>query len=251
MHGFMKPVLEHSIVHFAHHKCLTVYFHRVFSRASRILGMRFLATPARLPETVDEPHLLLSHDSRLPFPDDPSVRASHVIRDPRDVVVSGYFYHRRTTEDWCRRPNSDHHDLPDDVSYQQHLNSLPTDDGLIYEMNHVSGRIIEDMAAWDYDRDNCLEMRFEDIVGNERPAFVRLFDWYGVPTRYRARLLDWAERYSKDGRSSWRRLVPNRHVRKGSHIGQWRTHFTPKVEAAFEARHPGVLETLGYASSPT
>ncbi len=247
----MNSAPGHSIYHFAHHKCLTVYFHRVFARVSRILDMRFLATPGPLPEIPDEPHLLLSHDSRLPFPGDPTVRASHVIRDPRDVIVSGYFYHRRTSEDWCRRPNPDHHDLPDDTSYQDHLNALPKDDGLIYEMNHVSGRVIEDMAGWDYDRDNCLEIRFEDIVDNERATFDTLFDWYGVPRRQKPRLLTWVERFSKHGRSGWRRLLPNRHVRKGSHVGQWRTHFTPAVRQAFETRHPGVLQRLGYTAGPT
>jgi len=245
----VRPALRHSIYHFAHHKCLTVYFHRVLSRASRILGVPFLASPGDLSELPDEPHLVLSHDSALPYPDQPSVRTSHVIRDPRDIVVSGYFYHRRTDEEWCREPNPDHNDLPDDVSYQAHLNAAEKEEGLIYEMDHVSGRVIEDMATWDYDRPECLEMRFEDIVGNERSAFDSLFHWYGIRPGHARRILRWVQRYSRQGRPGWRALLPNRHIRSTSYVGNWKEHFTPEVKRAFKERYQAALETLGYESS--
>ena len=41
-----------------------------------------------------------------------------MIRDPRDCVVSGYFYHLWTNEAWAHQPQ----DLFNGLSYQQHLN---------------------------------------------------------------------------------------------------------------------------------
>jgi hypothetical protein len=61
-------------------------------------------------------------------------RGSHMIRDPRDIVLSGYHYHLWTSEDWCNKKIKD---LPadmekvwpllpvneiKDMSYKQYLN---------------------------------------------------------------------------------------------------------------------------------
>ena len=242
----MSPLLSRPIIHFGYHKCLTVYFARGLARLGVLSSTPFFLTPNDRPCASDVPYILLSHDSEVPFPAASSVRASHVIRDPRDLVVSAYFYHLRTSEEWCARPNPAHEDLPCDVSYQDHLRSISKEAGLIYEMQHVSGRVTEKMAEWDYDRPNCLELKFEQIVGNEQATFAEVFDWYGVPERLKSKLLDFVSKNARGRLRFWKSFGARRHIRKGSHVGQWKSHFTPSVKAAFKERYQLVLEHLGY-----
>lgn len=238
---------EYTAVHCGHHKCLTVLFSNVLRQAAGCARVAFHSTAEEGvdPDRIGTGDYLLVHDSRIDLDGLGSFRATYVIRDPRDLVVSGYFYHLRTTETWCTRPNPDHHDLPADVSYQQHLRSLSIEEGLCYEMSHVSGRMIEDMASWDYTRDDVLELRFEDIVGNERPLFERIFRWYGVGARGASKLAGMAERHSL---RAVRKRQPSvaAHARPGSYPGQWRACFTDKVKALFKQRYGQVPVYLGY-----
>ncbi|MDH3267127.1 MAG: hypothetical protein OEM25_09190, partial [Gammaproteobacteria bacterium] len=67
-------------------------------------------------------------------------RAFHVIRDPRDIVVSAYFSHMRShsTEEW-----------PELVQYRNKLNSVSKDEGLALEIENRA-REFRHLSTWDY-----------------------------------------------------------------------------------------------------
>jgi len=171
-------------------------------------------------------------------------RGSHLIRDPRDLLISAYFYHLRTAEAWCALPNPEHGSLPPDVSYQQHLCSLDQEQGLLCELNNVSGRIIQRMTEWDYSNPNILELRYEQVVGNERATFQRLFEWYGFNTDKAIQAADIADGMALKNADPNSAMV--RHARPGSRIGQWQDYFTPAVKQAFKHKYGEALINLGY-----
>ena len=101
-----------SLVHFSYHKCLTVYFFRVAS--STFNRYRLGAGQYRNFNHEHDAFLAQQHKYRVTsvssmhtdldaLGDD--VRATHFVRDPRDLVVSGYFYHKRGAEAWTRKPS--------------------------------------------------------------------------------------------------------------------------------------------------
>jgi hypothetical protein len=118
------------------------------------------------------------------------VRATHLIRDPRDIVVSGYYYHLRTSEPWANVPL---HEFPHigekwaalpldemwDLTYRQYLTSLPKSEGMRIELLRAAATSLKVMADWDYGRRNVLELKYKDILGNDEETFHRVFQHFG------------------------------------------------------------------------
>jgi hypothetical protein len=178
------------------------------------------------------------------------VRVSRFIRDPRDLVISGYFYHKRAAEPWCNVPNPTNADwrvvngnipaqLSNGQSYASYLQTVDIEDGLICEIDFRKNHF-ESMAQWP-DSDNILVLSYENILGNEEQIFHRLFSFYDFNTLEKTLGIYFAKRYS-----AGRRAGAVQHIRSPE-PGQWRKHFTPRVADYFDQRHGDLLRKLGYA----
>jgi Sulfotransferase domain len=164
----------------------------------------------------------------------------HVIRDPRDMVVSGYEYHKRTNEPWCITPDPEY----DGMSYQEYLHSLNEHDGLMAEIRWVSRRSGAAMASWDYDQPEFLEIHYEDAIADEHGVFEQVFRWLHLSDR--------ACRIGMDGvdRLTLRRggAIPN-HARSGM-PGEWRERLTPDHVAYFKELTGDLVVRVGYETGP-
>jgi hypothetical protein len=177
-------------------------------------------------------------------------RLSRFIRDPRDLIVSGYFYHRRGAEAWTtiENPTTDEWYFANGVvpeglraagvSFAAYLQSLPEEEGLLAELEFRALHL-ESMAHWPETHPNIVTFRYEEVVGREAAAFRELFAFYELNPLERG-LGAWFAR-----RHSLRRRSGDPHIRNPA-SGQWRRHFTPRVRRAFEANYAGLVEQLGY-----
>lgn len=243
-------------IHCSYHKCLTVYFRRVMDAVfNRCLpwsaGYRHYYS--HLEEFYDGfrgdrvssvNNRALDLDRLGPF------RISRFIRDPRDLIVSGYFYHRRGAEPWTRIEAPTPEDwvfangvVPEGLraagtSFARYLQSLPEEEGLLAELEFRAGHL-ESMARWPVSHRHIVIYRYEEVVGNEAACLRDLLGFYGV-TPVERLLGGWFAR-----RHSLRRRAGDPHIRNPA-AGQWRERFTPRVRRAFEARHPGLVKQLGY-----
>jgi hypothetical protein len=225
------------LVHCCHHKVGTLWLTRVLGAVAATHGLRFLAgDQGALTADVD---IFLQDHSRV----DPAglgrFRGSHMIRDPRDVVVSAYFYHLRTDEAWCHRPSPEYGGL----GYQAYLRSLPRTEGLMVEIERCASTVIRDMVAWSPTVEGFHEMRYETLLEDENEGFRRLFTHYGFTAEATERCVGLAERFSL--KRLRRRSV---HIRAG-HPGQWRAHFTPAHARAFKRLTDDAAFALGYEST--
>jgi len=80
-------------------------------------------------------------------------RGFHIIRNPRDMLVSGYFSHLNSHPGQTRwavslRP------------YRKYLRTIDKHAGLFEEMNH-SAPYFQHLLRWQYDNPLILETRFE------------------------------------------------------------------------------------------
>ena len=153
------------LIHCAYHKCLTVYFRRVMDAVfNRCLpwsaGYRhfnshlhdFLAGYGDL-RVASVNNRALEPDSLGPC------RISRFLRDPRDLVVSGYFYHRRGAEPWVTMANPTDEDwyfaagvVPEGLraaggSFADYLQAIPEEEGLLAELEFRASHF-ESMARW-------------------------------------------------------------------------------------------------------
>ena len=255
------------ILHVGYHKCLTVYVNKILKKLSEefnFLHRQFRSyhedkiedfLEARTPGVYfpkNNPYLDLSNIG--PY------KGSHFIRNPRDLIVSGYKYHLWTDEDWCIRKNynwkriteldafkkyieSDEALFPQQgQSYQEYLNSLDKTRGMTLEILRNFGSITH-MNKWDYHQPEFIEFKYEDIIGNEGSVFQRIFEHYGFKPAIVKRGVELAEEYSlKNIKKS-----ENSHVQDGS-LEQWRKHMEPEHIQIFDELYPGVMDRLGYPS---
>lgn len=162
------------IVHATHHKAGTVWFRRVLRKVAREFDLSFAVKNSRDPldESVD---IILDQTGSLLgiLPD--GYIGSHMVRDPRDMVVSAYFYHLKCNESWALEPKHEYGGL----SYQEHLNSLPQEAGLALEIDRTNATAFRHMRDWDYSNPNILELRYEDCIGRDEETFKKVFKFYG------------------------------------------------------------------------
>ncbi|NQX90100.1 MAG: sulfotransferase domain-containing protein [Halioglobus sp.] len=96
------------------------------------------------------------------------------------------------------------------------------------------------MMAWPEADPRIKLFRYEDILDNEIEVFKDIFSFYELPRLESLVGRLFASRFSakkQTGRTS--------HIRDHK-ANQWESHFTPRVLAHLEQKHPGLLERYGY-----
>jgi hypothetical protein len=244
---FGPDVGHRLIVHCSHHKVGTVWFRRVLSSLVDAYDLRLQSCrgePIEAETDIAFYRTVRRFDRSglggRPF------RGSHVIRDPRDVVVSGYFYHLWTDEQWAHRVDEN---AWGGLSYQAYLNSVDRHKGLLAEIERAAGSSLRDISTWDYDQPEFLELRYEDLIADEVGTFTRLFQFYGLDDEAVAVGLAGVERHSIRSRSATPGAEDGskRHVRSGR-AGQWQEHFGTDHVALFKELTGDLLIRLGYES---
>ena len=274
---------------FGHHKCATSWIDYILLDACRRMGRR-LSIVHRPVDFAEEGALHHYVEARQPFflaytnarADDlaglPPFRGFHVVRDPRDVIVSGYFSHRNThpTDGW-----------PELAEHRARLRRVSKEEGLVLEMDFSAERLGQ-MGAWNYALPHVMEWKMEDLTADPVAGFLAIFDFLGLldgrprsaparaataataalnalSQRSRARLglalpqiplgglppeqVEAAVRrfgYEKlsGGRRQGQEDVRS-HYRKGQ-PGDWRNHFTAAHADAFAERFGDLPRRLGY-----
>jgi hypothetical protein len=209
----------------------------------------------------------------------PPFRGLHVIRDPRDILVSSYFAHRNShpTTGW-----------PALVSHRAALQALPQTDGLLLELECRREQFAE-MATWHYDTDYVYELKMEEFTARPAHYYADLFRfWQRLapstnPKRealqvtlnrtvarierrlgWRPRLPRWRSEVTwpwflqevveanqfqqKSGGRMAGEVDLDHHYRQGVH-GGWRAYFFPELTARFKAEYADLLVRLGYETN--
>lgn len=214
----------------------------------------------------------------------PELRGVHVIRDPRDILVSGYFSHMNSHPEivdgvpWAELP-----------PHRRYLREVGHDEGLLAEMEFIAP-YIESLSTWRYrEQPSILELRMEDLIADPltawRPIFGHLqlaeperssidfarwglLRWNLAKRRGKPAALAYARRYLPAAplrrlpaaylpevldRYSFESLTgrtlgqedPGHHYRRGV-AGDWRNHLKPVHLKAFRDRFGDLVERLGY-----
>jgi hypothetical protein len=275
--------------YFGHHKCASTWIHSILETICCDAGLEiaYLYAPRNfaddLPRHVAERRIdfvsYVNADADF-LKGLPPYRGFHVVRDPRDIVVSGYFSHKNS------HPTDDFPELP---AHREKLQSVPKDEGLHAEIEFSFTRqVLGEMVKWDYRQPHVLELKQEELTPDPYRGFLKilahleLLDETHVGMRQRPALyaklatnvLHWhhpklvpfraplvpfpAERLlgivhdhrfsnfaggRKEGQTD-----EKSHYRKGV-AGDWKNHFTPEHVAHFKQVYGDLAERLGYEAS--
>ncbi len=193
-------------------------------------------------------------------------RTVRFVRDPRDVIVSGFLYHRRCSEEWCNNEPSGYSDLSypkvpwplrhlsEDVrrdwvdylggiSYQQNLLQLEQKDALIFEMNGYARITINSMLEWVDDSDT-LTVRLEDFSRDFEGTLASIFEWIGLEEDVSKREIALAKVHDIS-RMSDEQIEADSHI-SSADITKWRKYFDDDVERAYRGLFGDAHKTLGY-----
>jgi hypothetical protein len=238
---FLTQAGDPLLVHVSHHKVGTVWFMRVLAAVAESYDLRFEIIGRNLPTAGSEVFLFNNaFRFKREYFEGKTFRGSHIVRDPRDLVVSAYHYHLRTTEEWVVTPSQ----RWGGQSYQEYLRTLDDRDGLLAEISRCAGSEFKSMSEWDYEQPEFLELRYEDVLADESSAFDRLFHHYGFRDNECEVSVELARSFSLDVV----RADKDSHVRSGR-PGEWRDTFKPEHTSAFKEATGDLLVRLGYEST--
>ena len=229
------------LVHCGYHKAGTVWLRQVLLSLIQAYGLRKQeGKSTAIRPDIDVAFYANSATFRRVQIGGRPFRGSHLIRDPRDLVVSGYEYHLITAEPWTQRPDP----AFGGHSYQAYLRSLSEHEGLKAEIEWIAAGTAAAMREWDYDQPEFLELRYEDAFADERGTFERLFRWYGLSDQATASALQAVDRLSlKRGGA-----MPD-HARSGM-PGEWRSRLAPDHIDRFKELTGDLVVRLGYETGP-
>lgn len=267
-----KRTLDRPLYIFCYHKVATVLMIKVFSMIGMQFGLRMRQVGGLCNNIPDDADIIVFQHSLTNINNVETPYAGvHFIRDPRDIIVSGYLYHMRCTEAWCtntdfsldipvlfpRVPASQAH-RPENwkrnyllslgnQSYQQNLHNRTDSDGLLYEMKHYGAWTINSMLDWNYNNTRVKEIRFETLMNNYNDTFMMIFTHLGFSGDDLAIALQLSAMENLNNKT-------DSQILRDSHIGsrattKWKNYFKDAHKKAFKGMFGDALVQLGYEDS--
>ena len=280
------PYPTQQLAYFGHHKCASTWIHNIVENVCDEAGWSsaYLANAGAFDGDLKawlEHHPVqfvnyVNADWAQVAPLAGSFRGFHVVRDPRDILTSPYFshLHSNSTEAW-----------PELIEHRKQLQAVSPEEGLMLQLEFNSD-VLNEMAAWNYDQPDVLELKMEELTPDPLNVWLRIFRHLGVideehrgksamlgfvvrsglnvlhhhgrwPTKRPLASLP-AERLlgivhdnrfetKTGGRKEGQESVTS-HYRKGV-AGDWMNHFTPDHVEAFKERYGDLVVRLGYETS--
>lgn len=236
-----------------HHKTGTVWMRRVWRLIAQDLDIPFLPLhrPGKWNALPEDGRVICVNWSSRFAPElfaRPDARFMHVIRDPRDVLLSGARYHETAAgrhEAFLHRPNPDWGGR----TYQQQLQHLETkEEKLAFEMANRHAQSVREMLLWPYRHPRVIDLKYEDLISDvECRHFDEVTRFFGFARSERERARDIFYENSLFGGLSGESGVGRvrTHVRS-SRPAQWVAALPPETARLYLERHGGDLVTLGY-----
>lgn len=268
-----KPVgerpLRSQILVFTYHKTGTVLFDHVMRAVAARFGLTVVLHYG-LVERVDPAadiallaHSLVSPDfAARPF------RGIRIVRDPRDIWVSGYLYHRHCQEEWCTNTNFDpappityprvdysvEHYLEGwkrgylerlgGKSYQRNLLERDRESGLAFELAGYTGCTLDAMRGWRQATPGVLQVQLEAVMCDFDSALAAIFDHLGLSKDECAQAVELARPHDIV-RMSDEAVARNGHIHSRT-ISKWRDYLSAAQIEEFERRYGELIVDLGY-----
>jgi hypothetical protein len=259
-----------QILIFSYHKSGTTLFDRIMHKLAEHLGLSIRVQYGLVYDIDRDTDIVLLPHSLLGFGLARDYRAVRIVRDPRDIWVSGYLYHCRTLEAWCTNTNFDPRppiNYPrvdfsmqhrperwkrawlsrlNGKSYQQNLQERDQVAGLAFELDGYTGCTLAAMQAW-RPLPGVLDVKLEDIARDFEGSIRLVLRHLGFSVAESETLVELAA--SEDvNRMEDTALADNTHIHSRT-LSKWRALLSETQVRDFEQRYGNLLLSLGYELS--
>jgi len=233
-----------------HHKTGTKWLRGALGRISRRceipLHYRPSADDAWVDRITQRPALVFSGSAQFParLRHDPKCHVVRMIRDPRDILISGMRYHM-SADDRHEKFLYRRQDELGGKSYQEHLNALGTyEERLLFEMDHKHHHTISEIMTRDVSATSFEQWRYEDLIADEECLlFNAAVDRLDISDKQKRRAAKIFWRNSLFGGGAARSVKT--HVKSGA-ARQWQKLLPPSVAEVYRDKYGNALIELGY-----
>lgn len=172
---FRKETRQLMYAYFGHHRCATMWTAAILRALTREIGVRIAQEDRydQLPDGLKDTDFLIHLNATREITEriaPRGYRGFHVIRDPRDILVSSYF--------------SDKYSHPvyrqEFAQFRDQLNTVEFDQGLRMELERRTAEF-RAMATWNYDNPDIFETRYEVITVHPQEEWTRILSFLGIP----------------------------------------------------------------------
>jgi hypothetical protein len=262
------------IIHCCHHKSGTVLMKNIHKMISTNLNLKFQDCKQKdLDKTTQ---VWLQHHSLVDFNliKQPYLM-SHMVRDFREIIISGFAYHKKCNELHVihpgfikRRKNKILNKIKSieelnfllesewsNMSYQEILNNIDEQTGITFEMCIKAVKINNVMSNWNYNRPNCLELKFEDFMNDFDIQLRKLFRFYEIDTDKHEELIyhankvnpiNWNQEKVDNHKHVNVQSIIEKNGKKVFRTDKWKDYFTDRHKQLFKERYNDLLIKLGY-----
>ncbi|NVJ97038.1 MAG: sulfotransferase domain-containing protein [Alphaproteobacteria bacterium] len=226
-----------------YHKTGTVWIKKVMGTAAKKLDIPFHENLLRETGAGDSVEPGIHFDDHCYFSADIPVEkiiGFRMIRDPRDVVISGAHYHQKAREPWLHVEQ----ESLGGKSYQQAINALDTiQDVYRFEMDHAAGHTNRSMASPNAFAAALAEVRYETLMQDaDFSAFRGLMKSLGLTWREQRSAVKAFKKHSLVGDA---KSTGSHGTSKGA-LQRWRTAFDRETAEKFAEHYGEALVVLGY-----
>ena len=277
--------MKNKFFFFGHHKCATRYIINILNIVNKYLELNHIEFHndelfnSNLENSIIQKNLdfvyytnaKYKHITKIENNNIFNYKGFHLIRDPRDILISAYFSHKNShpVNEWTELKK-----------IKKKLNSVSLIEGIKYEMSLLKENLI-DLEEWNYTNPEIYELKFENLI--EKPVeiitdifvFLDLVDFHCVDTSIKALSKELINSIShklikkkpiktkkipltkllnaiivndfkvlSHGRNNG--TVDNlSHYRKGI-SGDWKNYFNNDIKEKFKKDFPNLLIKLGY-----
>ena len=159
---------------FGHHRCATTWTVTLILALGRELGLRVAQEDRyeKLPPDLEKVDFLTHSNAtegiiqQLAGTD---YRAFHVVRDPRDILVSSYFSDKYSHYVYGQQF----------AQFREQLGAMEFDDGLRLELERRTMEF-EALASWNYHNPRVYETRYEVLTTDPFDEFSKILRFLGI-----------------------------------------------------------------------
>jgi hypothetical protein len=190
-----------------------------------------------------------------------------IIRNPKEIIISGYLFHLKTNEKWCVTKGGDYYEdwynqfknedlmkykkyiefgktFSNETFYQSKLKQLNQIDGIIYEMQNVSYITLSGLKRV-CENPNIKKIKFENLVFDYDNTIDELLDYFEFNSAKKKLFKTFFKKYSLNN-SEYKKKNINHITNLENKRNRFQDYWNLEIEKKFNENYPNLMKICGY-----